>query len=127
VRGRKLRYAEQLLARRYLPQAVLERPKQGFSVALPYMLREEYARLFSCFLHESELVGDGILQGAPMHRLLAEHGAGRADHGNRLWLLLNGEVWYRHFIRGQSVEQIEARIQQPESRRRAASAGSTAP
>jgi asparagine synthase (glutamine-hydrolysing) len=128
VRGRKLRYAEHRLARRYLPQDVLERPKQGFSVALPYMLRDEYSLLFSCFLHESELVADGILQQAPMLALLAQHAQGRADHGNRLWLLLNAEVWYRHFIRGHSVEQIEARIQQSENGgRTSTSAGSSAP
>jgi asparagine synthase (glutamine-hydrolysing) len=64
VRGRSLRYIQMRLAERYLPQALLKRPKQGFSSALPYMLRDEYRLLFDRFLlfieHKSieELSGD---------------------------------------------------------------------
>jgi hypothetical protein len=30
--------------------------------------------------------------------MLAAHLSGRTDHGNRLWLLLNAEVWHRVHI-----------------------------
>ncbi len=31
-------------------------------------------------------------------RLLAEHEAGRADHGHRLWCLLMLELWVREHV-----------------------------
>jgi asparagine synthase (glutamine-hydrolysing) len=95
VKGRNLRYIQHRLAERYLPKEVLERPKQGFSSALPYMLKNEYIRLYKTFLQESCLASNGILSQSSIDRLLAEQQSGHTDHGNRLWLLLNSEAWYR--------------------------------
>jgi asparagine synthase (glutamine-hydrolysing) len=110
IRGRSLRYIQYRLAERYLPKEVLERPKQGFSSALPYMLRDEYRLLFGLFLHNSQLAQDGLLQQSAIDRLLSEQQMGKVDHGNRLWLLLNSEVWYRTFIHGESAEALSEQI-----------------
>jgi asparagine synthase (glutamine-hydrolysing) len=48
----------------------------------------------------------GILARAPIQTLLREHAGGRIDHGNRLWLLINSEIWYRMMILGQSREDF---------------------
>jgi asparagine synthase (glutamine-hydrolysing) len=106
VRGGTLRYIQRKLAARYLPPQILNRPKQGFSSALPYLLQREYAQLYSACLRDSRLARDRILDGAVMTRLIDEHLAKRADHGNRLWLLINAEVWYRMLILGQSKDDL---------------------
>lgn len=106
VRGRSLRYIQYRLAERYLPKEVMSRPKQGFSSALPYMLRDEYQRLYGTYLRSSRLADEGILHQPGIDRLLSEHESGRADHGNRLWLLLNSEMWYRMYIQGASQEEL---------------------
>ncbi len=102
VRGRSLRYIQRKLAARYLPPAILSRPKQGFSSALPYILRDEYRSLYERYLRDSELVRAGIFERKPLDKLLAAHLAGREDHGNRLWLLINTEMWYRMTILGEA-------------------------
>lgn len=112
VRGRRLRYIQVELAKRYLPPEVLARKKQGFSSALPYMLKDELDTLYSAFLSDTELAREGILRQAAIDDILAEHRAGNADHGQRLWLLLNSEVWFRMFITGQDESQISGRIEQ---------------
>ncbi|MEP6546165.1 MAG: asparagine synthase (glutamine-hydrolyzing) [Gammaproteobacteria bacterium] len=106
VRGRNLRYIQRKLAARYLPPEILTRSKQGFSSALPYILRDEYKEFYGRYLENSELVRAGILARAPIQTLLEEHLAGREDHGNRLWLLINSEVWYRMMILGQPKESF---------------------
>ena len=106
VRGRSLRYIERRLAERYLPKPVLHRPKQGFSQALPYLLKEEYQLLFKLFLRNSHMTRDGLFRQPIIDRLLSDHLAGRADHGSRLWLLLNSEIWYRMYMGGSSVEML---------------------
>jgi asparagine synthase (glutamine-hydrolysing) len=108
VRGKSLRYLQRRLAARYLPQSLLDRPKQGFASAMPYLLQKEYRRLYSAVLPRSQLVEDGILRAAPMSTLVSEHLSGQVDHGNRLWLLLNAEVWYRMHIKGVSRQQLQA-------------------
>ena len=110
VRWRTLRYLQHRLAERYLPPEVLARKKQGFSSALPYLLKDEYRRLFRCFLERAELARDGFLEQAGIDRLLQQQAAGRADNGNRLWLLLNAEAWYRMHIRGEGREAMAERI-----------------
>ncbi len=106
VRGRSLRYVQRRLLERYLPKSILERPKQGFSSALPYMLSEEYKVLFGVFLEEAQLASDGYLKQSAINELLSQHVSGKKDNGNRLWLLLNSEAWYRMHIKGQGREDL---------------------
>src|SRR5690606_13019833 len=91
VRGGTLRHIQRRLALRYLPPEILNRPKQGFSSALPYLLRNEYARLYDICLNDSHLVAAGILDREAIRKLLQEQARGAADHGNRLWLIINAE------------------------------------
>lgn len=111
VRGRRRRYLEMKLAERYLPAEVLARPKQGFSSAIPYMMAAQFESLFDHYLPTSHLVEEGLLRPEPVSRWLEEHIAGRFDHGNRLWLLLNAEVWYRIHIERTSVEGLTEEIE----------------
>jgi len=110
VRGRSLRIVQRKLAARYLSPEILARPKQGFASALPYILQREYRLLYELFLRSSALVEAGVLRGEPIRALLDEHLSGRADHGNRLWLLINAEIWYRLMISGASCESLRAEL-----------------
>ena len=106
VKGRRLRYIQYRLAERYLPDEVLNRPKQGFSSALPYMLKDEYKKLFEMFLKSPGLVKEGILNQSAIDLLLRQHLNNERDNGNRLWLILNAEVWYQMHIQNKSVSDI---------------------
>ena len=112
VRTRELRWVQRRLAEKYLPPAVLARKKQGFASALPYLLKDEYRLLFDVFLKDSRLAAQGILDQRGIDALLAAHQSGRADHGNRLWLLLNAEAWYRMHIEGLSPAAMHGAIAQ---------------
>lgn len=112
VQGRSLRLIQKKLAARYLPPQVATRPKQGFSSALPYLLKNEYRLIFERFLTDSELMKAGVLNQQPITRLLQVHLAGKADHGNRLWLLINAELWYRMMIQGRTREELRGELAQ---------------
>lgn len=112
VRGRTLRYIQVQLAKRYLPGEILARKKQGFSSALPYILKDELDVLYNALLRNTELAREGVLRQESIDALLSEHAAGKVDHGQRLWLLLNSEVWFRMFIGGQVESQISGRIEE---------------
>jgi asparagine synthase (glutamine-hydrolysing) len=110
IRGRRLRYLERRLGERYLPREVLDRKKQGFASPLMYIMDEEVRTLAPALLLNSDLVRDGYLEAAPVRRLVDEHLARRRDHGNRIWLLLSAEVWYRRYIGGRTTEDLEAEL-----------------
>ena len=116
VRGRTLRYIQLRLAERYLPAPLLRREKQGFSSPLPYLLADEFRYLFQAFLLDSHLVHAGYLSAQSIASILAAHLSGKVDHGNRLWLLCNAEIWYRMSIEGWSRERVEERLAETSSR-----------
>ena len=73
-------------------------------------MNDEVRRLAPRLLHGSELARDGYLRAERVGQLVGEHLEGRRDHGNRIWLLLTAEIWYRHFIGRRSAEDLEAEL-----------------
>ena len=114
IKGRRLRYMERCLGERYLPPEVLQRKKQGFASPLMYILENEVRALAPRLLLRSELVRDGYLRGERMQELVTEHLDRRRDHGNRIWLLLAAEVWYRRYISRRSTADLEMELAEPE-------------
>jgi asparagine synthase (glutamine-hydrolysing) len=110
IRGRRLRYLERRLGERYLPPEVLRRKKQGFASPLMYILEGEVRALAPRLLLRSELVRAGYLRAERVKQLVDEHLARRYDHGNRIWLLLSAEVWYRRYISRRSEADLEMEI-----------------
>ena len=110
VRGTRRRWLQMKLAERYLPAEVLRRPKQGFSVALPYLMARQFRLLFERYLRDAHLVDAGFLRAEGIRDVLEPHLAGRTDHGNRLWLLLNAELWHRIHIEGRAPEDLSGEV-----------------
>lgn len=113
VRGTQRRYIEVKLAKKYLPQALINKKKQGFSSPLTYLLADEFRFLFKTFLTNPKLVQKGYLRQSAIDILLKEHLDKKRDHGNRLWLLCNAEVWYRMYIGNESKENIKKLLKYP--------------
>jgi asparagine synthase (glutamine-hydrolysing) len=98
------------LAERYIPADVLRRPKQGFSSALPYLMRDQFRAAFGHYLRDARLVQAGYLRAPAIETMLSQHLRGRTDHGNRLWLLFNAEIWYRMHVEGLPVADLQAEL-----------------
>jgi hypothetical protein len=77
---------------------------------LPYMLRSELDLLYTVFLEDMQLAREGILNQGPINSMVSAHRAEMADHGNRLWLLLNSELWYRMFVQNQAEAELTDRM-----------------
>lgn len=111
VRGRKLRVIQKALAARLLPESLLKRGKQGFSSPLAYILADEYRHLYEVLLRDARLVSEGYLRADAVTGLVDEHLGGQADHGQRLWQLVNAESWYRMNIEGIGKDGLAELIQ----------------
>ncbi len=107
IRGKKRRYIQMELAKKYLPQEVIDRKKQGFASPITYLLSDEFKSLYNTFLRNSRLVENNYLDGKTINAILQEHLDKKADHGQRLWLLCNSEIWYRMYIDGMKKEQLQ--------------------
>jgi asparagine synthase (glutamine-hydrolysing) len=58
------------------------------------------------FVLSPRAAGRGFLQPKEVARLAEEHRSGAADHGERLWLLVNLEIWHRVFLERESASSI---------------------
>jgi len=81
-----------------LPLPIRRRKKMGFGVPISNWFRNELKGYLQEVLLDKHSLKRGYFQEDYIRRLLNEHGQGHSDHGNRLWALLNLELWQRMFI-----------------------------
>jgi len=86
------------LMRGRIPDAIIDRPKIGFGVPLNAWLRDSLAPLVREQLDERRLAEAGLFDPGAVRALVAEHMDGRRDHGHKLWLLLQFELWRSKWI-----------------------------
>lgn len=121
LKRRQLKYVTRKLGERYLPRALVHRPKKGFGFPLALWLRGPLQRMMQCAIDESRLVAAGLFRREELQRLHDEHCAGRVDHNYRLWMAFNLEVFWRHFLDREPVERLEEWV----ARARGAAVGAT--
>jgi len=84
-----------------IPRESLRRRKLGFPVPLGRWARERYAPLIRRTICGPRALARGMFEPRALERLVAEHESGIANHTDRLWLLMNLEMWHRIFIDGE--------------------------
>jgi len=73
---------------RLVPNKVLYRPKQGFSVPLASWFRGELGRHFRAkLLSKGEFASADYVNTQVVDQLIAQHQSGRCDHSRALWLV----------------------------------------
>jgi asparagine synthase (glutamine-hydrolysing) len=85
-----------------LPEAIVGRKKMGFPTPWEYWLKGPQLEDLERLLMEPRSLQRGFFREQVLKRLLAEHRAGARDHGNRIWRLLNLELWLRLCVDGES-------------------------
>jgi asparagine synthase (glutamine-hydrolysing) len=81
-----------------VPRELLYRTKHGFNVPMHAWLRGETMTLARDLLAPAAVRRRGFFRPEAVERLLAEHQAGGHDHANRIFVLLNLELWHRQFV-----------------------------
>ena len=81
-----------------LPSAILERPKMGFPVPIGNWFRADYASVLDEYVLSERATGRGIFNADFVRALVQQHKRGEANHSERLWSLVNFEMWLRRFI-----------------------------
>ncbi|MGA7909686.1 MAG: asparagine synthase (glutamine-hydrolyzing) [Candidatus Sulfotelmatobacter sp.] len=84
-----------------LPAAIVNRKKMGFPTPWAYWLSGPQLDEIDRLLLEPRSTERGLFKPGAVRRLFAEHRAKQRDHGNRIWRLLNLELWLRVCIEGE--------------------------
>lgn len=97
MRDGDMKFLLKKLLCRYLPKAMVYRPKMGFAPPLGAWFRNELRELLLDNLSEDSVRRRGLFQPAGVQKLLQEHLSGAMDHAYLLWELLLLELWLRDY------------------------------
>jgi asparagine synthase (glutamine-hydrolysing) len=84
------------LLHRYVPKALVERPKMGFGVPIDGWLRGPLREWADTLLDEKQLKDQAIFDPNPIRAIWAEHLSGRQDWHYYLWDILMFQSWLEH-------------------------------
>jgi len=92
-----------------LPESILYRPKLGFPTPWSGWLAGPRLDMIERLLVEPRSLERGFFERSAVERLFREHRAKYRDHYDRIWRLLNFELWQRVCLEGESRPQVEVR------------------
>jgi len=98
LRGWQTKAVLRAALRDLVPREILTRRKMGFPVPVGRWFRGAFWPVVREFVLGRRALERGLFQPAFLRRLADEHRTGTAEHGARLWLLVNLEIWQRIFV-----------------------------
>lgn len=98
VHGRDTKYILKRALEGIVPHEIIHRPKQGFAVPVSRWFRGELREMAHDLLLSVQSVGRGYFERDRVEDLIRAHGRGEADHGHKLWALVNLEIWHRKYM-----------------------------
>jgi asparagine synthase (glutamine-hydrolysing) len=108
LRGRRTKAVLRRAVADVVPPAILTRAKMGFPVPIGRWLRGRFAPVVDDLVLGPRALARGLFDESALRRLVTEHTSGAAEHGERLWLLANLEIWQRVFLDGEEPAPVAA-------------------
>jgi asparagine synthase (glutamine-hydrolysing) len=100
LRGLTTKYVLRRAMRGRLPKEILTRKKMGFPVPVGAWLRGRFSHILDEYVLGERARERGVFDAGFVGDLVARHAAGE-NHTERLWALMNFEIWQRRFIDGE--------------------------
>lgn len=91
------KYILKELARRYLPNKIIDRPKKGFGIPLSEWLSGELKPVMLDLLSKEHLDKQGIFEYEGVKKLIDQHLSGTINNRKPLWNLLSFQLWAKEF------------------------------
>ena len=98
VRGTEKKWIFRQALRGWVPDDILDRPKQGFTVPIGDWFRNDLRDLARDVLLDPGTLDRGYFKPSTVRSMLDRHSAGDGAQTNPLWALFMFELWHREFI-----------------------------
>ena len=110
VRGLTTKYVLRQIMTGVLPPEILTRGKMGFPVPVGAWFRGPYRHVLDEFVLGPRALARGLFEVAALRRLVASHTSGEANHFERLWSLVNLEMWQRMHLDGEPIDGLRSAV-----------------
>lgn len=102
LRGKTTKWILREAMKGILPDAILNRSKMGFPVPIGNWFRHEYKHIIDKYVLSERALNRGIFKADFVKELVAKHNSGE-NHDERLWFLVNFEIWQRQILEGEKI------------------------
>lgn len=113
LRGRTGKYIFKAAVADLLPDSIINRPKMGFPTPLRDWLSPQRAGSLIDSLEDKNGLLAGITSREALHDLLNRHRRGEIDGTDRIWRLLNFQIWGDQYITGRGAGRWESLVGDP--------------
>ena len=103
LRGLTTKYILRRAMKGLLPQEIISRSKMGFPVPVGAWFRGSFRHLIDEYVLGERAAARRIFDETFVRQLVARHMSGE-NHSERLWALLNFEMWMRQFVDGEKMD-----------------------
>jgi asparagine synthase (glutamine-hydrolysing) len=81
------------IAYKYVPRALIDRPKEGFGIPAAKWLRGPLREWAAQLLDENRIAKEGYFNADLINQIWAEHLSGATDWSSKLWTILMFQLW----------------------------------
>ena len=110
LRGGTTKYVLRESMKGVLPEKILSRRKMGFPVPIGSWFRGPFKSIVDEYVLSERALSRGIFAPEFVRQLVSLHQAGE-DHSERLWALVNFEMWQRRFFDSEELNVAEPMIE----------------
>ncbi len=89
-----------------LPAPILSRKKMGFPVPIGTWFRGAYSSIIDEYVLSERALSRGLFDEKFVRGLVARHQRNGENHAERLWALVNVEMWLRQFMDGEDAGEF---------------------
>ena len=107
LRGGTTKYILREAMKGVLPETILSRSKMGFPVPIGAWFRGAYRSVIDEYVLSERAMSRGLFNPDFVRDLVQRHQSGAENHDERLWSLVNLEIWQRQFFDGESHKEAQ--------------------
>jgi asparagine synthase (glutamine-hydrolysing) len=111
LRGGTTKYILREAMKGILPSAILSRSKMGFPVPIAAWFRGSYRWVIDEYVLSERALARGIFNTSYVRQIVDRHQSGVENHDERLWALVNFEIWQRQFFDGEAFATTPAQAE----------------
>ncbi|MEN8222004.1 MAG: asparagine synthase (glutamine-hydrolyzing) [Acidobacteriota bacterium] len=99
LRGNTTKYFMKEALRGILPDEIIDRRKEGFSIPIKNWLKTDLKDLMMEYLSEKRVKESGLFNYKSINNMINEHLNNKQNHAHRLWSLILFNIWREKFLK----------------------------
>jgi asparagine synthase (glutamine-hydrolysing) len=115
LRGLTTKYILRRGMKNLLPPEILSRSKMGFPVPVGAWFRGRFRWVIDEYVLSERAMGRGLFEEKFVRNLVERHQSGGENHSERLWSLVNFEMWQRRFMDGEDAGDVPLNLEETAS------------